>query len=108
MQRGSLLFLSGQTASPPVPDSFREELDAAFSGIDDALTQAGARWQDIARITLFIVDLPSRSLDEIREVRDRWIDADHLPASSFIGVSALALAELRVEIEAIAVLPESC
>ena len=97
------LFLSGQTASLPVPDSFRDELASAFSALGAALSQAGASRENLARITLYVVDLPSRSLDDIREVRDAWLVEDCLPASSFVGVAALALPGLRAEIEAVAV-----
>ena len=39
----------------------------------------------------------------VREVRDAWVVEDCLPASSFVGVAALALPGLRAEIEAVAV-----
>lgn len=103
IRAGDLLFLSGQTAALPVAEAFRDELESAFSALDEALGQAGASWENLARITLYVVDLPSRSLDDIREVRDAWVVADCLPASSFVGVAALALPGLRVEIEAVAV-----
>lgn len=107
IRAGDLLFLSGQTAALPVAETFRDELESAFSALDEALGQAGASWENLARITLYVVDLPSRSLDDIREVRDAWVVADCLPASSFVGVAALALPGLRVEIEAVAVLSSS-
>ncbi|WPF82446.1 RidA family protein [Sanguibacter sp. 4.1] len=103
VRAGDLVFLSGQTASLPVPDSFRDELASAFSALGAALSQAGASRENLARITLYVVDLPSRSLDDIREVRDAWLVEDCLPASSFVGVAALALPGLRAEIEAVAV-----
>jgi len=103
VRTGDLLFLSGQTASLPVPASFRDELESAFSALGTALDQAGASRENLVRVTLYVVDLPARSLDEVREVRDAWVVEDCLPASSFVGVAALALPGLRVEIEAVAV-----
>lgn len=103
IRSGDLLFLSGQTAAPPVVGEFRDELEAAFASLDAALRQAGAAWENLARLTLYVVDLPTRSLDDIREVRDRWVVEGDLPASSFVGVAALALPGLRVEVEAVAV-----
>jgi enamine deaminase RidA (YjgF/YER057c/UK114 family) len=86
-----------------VDKAFTDELDAALACLDAALRRAGAQWADVVRLTFFVVDLPSRSLDDIRAVRDRWLVEGRLPASSIIGVAALALPELRVEVEALAV-----
>ncbi len=42
----------------------------------------------------------------LREVRDRYLNLAAPPASTLIGVTALAFPEWMVEIEAVAVVPE--
>ncbi|GIH76999.1 hypothetical protein Plo01_34280 [Planobispora longispora] len=88
-----------------MPDDFASELDAAFAHVADALRRAGATTAHLARITLYVRDLPDRSLETIRAVRDRWIDPAAPPASALIGVTALFHPAVRVEIDAIAVAP---
>lgn len=104
--QGGLLFLSGQTAldaSGGVPHDFATELDVVFARLVEALRRAGTEARGLARITIYVCDLPSRSLDTIRQVRDRWVDPAAPPASALIGVAALFHPSVRVEVDAIAV-----
>ncbi|AAT89966.1 hypothetical protein ATY41_03215 [Leifsonia xyli subsp. xyli] len=100
-----LAFVSGQIAPAARSASFAEELDECFRGLDAVLARASLTPAALARLTLFVVDLPSRDLETIRAGRDRWVDTATPPASALIGVSALALPGLRSEVEAVAILP---
>ncbi|KHD73630.1 hypothetical protein MB27_33115 [Actinoplanes utahensis] len=105
---GGLLLVSGQTAlsdDADVPEDFDAELDRAFAALVTALAGAGALPADLARVTIYVRDLPNRSLETIRAVRDRWIAPGSRPASALIGVAALFDPRVRVEIDAIAVAP---
>lgn len=107
--RGDLLLISGQTAlgaDGRVPDDFADELDAVFANLDKVLRGSGATTAHLARITIYVRDLPTQSLETIRAVRDRWIDPATPPASALIGVSALFHPAVRVEIDAMAVAPD--
>lgn len=102
---GDLLFISGQTAvdaTGVVPEDFSEEIDAAFAGLHRALTEGGGTKSDLVRITIYVTDLPSRSLETIRTVRDRWIEVTEPPASALIGVAHLFDERVHVEIDAVA------
>ena len=105
---GGLLFVSGQTAlndAADLPEDFDAELDRAFAALVAALAAAGAVPADLARVTIYVRDLPDRSLEAIRAVRDRWIEPGSRPASALIGVAALFDPRVRVEIDAVAVAP---
>ena len=69
-----------------------------------ALKAAGARWSDVVKINNFLVDIQA-NMAAFREVRDRYLNKAAPPASTTIGVPALARPGGLFEIEAIAVLP---
>lgn len=105
---GDLLLISGQVgmgADGAVPEEFGAELDAVFANLAGVLERAGASAADLARITIYVRDLPSRDLQTIRDVRDRWIDPATAPASALIGVASLFHPDVSVEVDAIAVAP---
>lgn len=69
-----------------------------------ALESVGLTFQDVVKMTYFVVRLNSDAAATIREVRQAYFSPDHLPASTMIGVASLAREELLLEIEAQAVL----
>ncbi|HEX5212677.1 MAG TPA: Rid family hydrolase, partial [Pseudolabrys sp.] len=75
-----------------------------FENMTLALKGAGAKWSDVVKINNFLVDITA-NMAAFREVRDRYLNAAAPPASTTIGVPALARPGGLFEIEAIAVLP---
>jgi enamine deaminase RidA (YjgF/YER057c/UK114 family) len=86
------------------PGDFRAQCVQAFDNMTLALQAAGARWADVVKINNFLVAIES-NVAAFREVRDRYLNAKAPPASTTIGVPALARPGGLFEIEAIAVLP---
>ncbi|HXX25885.1 MAG TPA: RidA family protein [Pseudolabrys sp.] len=86
------------------PGDFRAQCMQAFDNMTLALKAAGARWSDVVKINNFLVDIQG-NMAAFREVRDRYLNASAPPASTTIGVPALARPGGLFEIEAIAVLP---
>ena len=76
----------------------------AFENLKAALTAVGAGFEHLVKINNYIVDI-GRNIAVFREVRDRYLAASALPASTAIGVPALARPGGLFEIEAVAVLP---
>lgn len=72
----------------------------AIRNIEKALGQAGASLEDVVRTRVYLTDI-SR-LDEAARAHGEAF-GEIRPASSFVGVAALAEPEMLVEIEAIAV-----
>jgi enamine deaminase RidA (YjgF/YER057c/UK114 family) len=83
---------------------FRAQCGQAFENMTLALKAAGARWSDVVKINNFLVDIQA-NMAAFRDVRDRYLNKAAPPASTTIGVPALARPGGLFEIEAIAVLP---
>jgi enamine deaminase RidA (YjgF/YER057c/UK114 family) len=92
----------GKLAGPP--GDFKAQTVQAFENLKAALTAAGAGFEHLVKITNFIVDI-ERNMATFREVRDRHLGKTPPPASTTIGVPALARPGALFEIEAVAALP---
>jgi reactive intermediate/imine deaminase len=65
-----------------------------------ALAAAGATFADVVKVTNYVTDV--NLWRQVLPVRAEYLREPY-PASSFVGVSALMLPELLIEIEAVAV-----
>ena len=81
---------------------FRAQCQQAFDNMTLALKAADASWSDVVKINNFLVDIET-NMAAFREVRDRYLNRAAPPASTTIGVPALARPGGLFEIEAIAV-----
>lgn len=82
---------------------FRAQCIQVFENLGRALRSAGAGFEDVVRTDMYVTDLTH--LDILREVRARYLPAEHPPASTLVRVVALYRPELMIEIAAEAVLP---
>ena len=64
---------------------------------------ANASFADIVKLTTYVVDYKPEHRAVIGKARAPFFGAGARPASTLVGVSALALPEWRVEIEAVAI-----
>ena len=78
------------------------QAEQVFANLDIALRAAGCGWSDVVRLTFYLTDLDD--LAAVREVRDRYLGADRLPASSLVKVAGLVNPEFRIEVDAVAVI----
>lgn len=111
--RGDIVWLSGATAYPlvhrhphdedelAVPAGIGEQTRACLENLMVALGAAGGVKEDVVKVTIFSTDMDAQ--DEVNEVYSRFFHP-HRPARSHVGVSRLVGPELKVEIEAVAVL----
>jgi enamine deaminase RidA (YjgF/YER057c/UK114 family) len=72
-----------------------------FENLSAVLSEAGAMWSDVVKLNYFVTDI-SR-VEDIRAVRNEFLDPDRLPASTLVQVAGLVLPELLIEVEAIVV-----
>ena len=73
----------------------------AFENLKRTLTAAGATLEDVVELMTFHVDLRGE-MEQFTKVKDEYLPRDY-PAWTAVGVTQLALPELRVEIRAVAV-----
>jgi enamine deaminase RidA (YjgF/YER057c/UK114 family) len=102
----SVLVCAGQTAigadgSPPSGD-LPEQLGLALDNLETVLREAGYSLGDVVRLTVYTTDMAG-FLEHSGILMARLEAADCRPASTWLGVAALAFPELMVELEATAV-----
>jgi 2-iminobutanoate/2-iminopropanoate deaminase len=85
--------------------AFKAQAAQAFANLKIALAAAGAKPENLVRLNYYVVGLNREKLVAIRELRNSFIDKDHPPASTLVGVAALFSDEAQIEIEAVAVIP---
>ncbi|MCZ6788443.1 MAG: RidA family protein [Chloroflexi bacterium] len=102
---GDLLFISGMTARGTDAEhgDMEAQTDAVLGKIDHVLKSEGASFEDVARVTVYVTDLAD--FEKIHHVRKRYF-GDNLPASTLVQVASLIGSHLKIEIEAIAALPD--
>ena len=83
---------------------FAAQCEQAFANMELALAAAGVSWKDVVKINNYVVDI-SANIGLFRDVRDRHFKGGVAPASTTVGVPALARPGGLFEIEAIAVVP---
>lgn len=106
---GGLLFLSGQAAIDPAGQivgagDFAAQLEATFANIDRVLAAGGSDRSRIIKVTIYLTDIGN--FPAIVEARRRYFTPPW-PADTIVEVRALALPELMVEIDVIALAGES-
>lgn len=104
---GVTIYISGQVGIRPdgsVAEGLAAQAIVAFENLRAALAAAGASPGDIARTTTYVVDYTVDDRAAFIEARSRVFGDDVLPASTLLGVAALALPDLLIEVEAIAVI----
>jgi enamine deaminase RidA (YjgF/YER057c/UK114 family) len=75
----------------------------AMRNVGLALAAAGASYADIAKITTYVVNYKPEHRTVIGRARAPFFANGTAPASTLVGVTALAVPEWLVEIEAVAV-----
>lgn len=102
---GNQIFVAGQVAADEngemvgIGDA-RAQSAQCFKNVEAALNAAGAGWDDVTKITCFLVNADDYAA--YAEVRN-GIFPENGPASSTVIVTALVRPEMLVEVEAYAV-----
>lgn len=73
------------------------QADMIFRNMRKVLDAVGADFSNILKVTVYMLDVKERTL--INPIREKYF-GKFRPASTLIGVNELALAGMRVEIEA--------
>lgn len=98
-----VLYLAGQVALDEAgelvgPGDPAAQAAQVLTNMSRIVEEAGGRMEDVAKTTVFLVDLSHRPA--VAEVRRRFFPSDP-PANTLLVVSSLARPEFLVEIEAV-------
>ena len=102
---GDLLLVSGQAAIDEHGElvgvgDFDAQAEQVFRNLRRVLEAGGSSLERVVKVTIFLTDMSN--FPRIVELRGKWFTPPY-PADTIVEVSSLALPELELEIEAIAV-----
>jgi enamine deaminase RidA (YjgF/YER057c/UK114 family) len=108
---GKTIWISGQVAFNVKGEivgkgDLRAQTTQVYENLKNALAAAGATTADVVKLNTFVVDFKPENLAAIREVRSQYFPFDNMPASTLVGVQALAFDGLLIEVEAVAMVKE--
>ena len=83
---------------------FREQATQAFENIKIALAAAGAKFEDVVKMTVYLTDIRAQ-LPIHREIRDKYVNKAAPPASTTIEISRLAREGGLIEVDVTACWP---
>lgn len=89
----------------PVVTSLEDQITALFENLKTTLSAGGLGFGHIGRLTAYVTEGGSELIETYRRVRARYLDADAPPASVLVQVVELYDPRLKIEIEAIGVVP---
>ena len=100
---GDQILVAGMTArngTQVLADDEYGQARAIFEKIEKLVSAAGASMADVVKVVIYVTNISRR--EEVWRARREFFSGD-FPVSTLVEVSALAMPELKVEIEAIAI-----
>ena len=101
-----IVYIAGQLGLKPdgkIAGDFRAQTVQAFENLKAALAAVRATFNDVVKLNNYLVDITA-NIGDYREVRDKYVNTAQPPASTTIGVPALARDGALFEAEAIVML----
>ena len=103
------VYISGQTAWDAQKQiiggaNLGEQARQAFRNIQTAVEAAGGTLSDIVALRIYIVNYKREEAEAISDALKAFFPEANRPASTWIGVSSLAVPDFLIEVEATAVL----
>jgi len=101
---GDLIFTSGQASLDKEGNivgvgDFDAQAEQTFSNLQEILQAANSSLAKVVKVTVYLRDMSN--FPKMLELRERFFTTPY-PADTIVEVSSLALPELEIEIEAIA------
>jgi enamine deaminase RidA (YjgF/YER057c/UK114 family) len=107
---GTPIYVSGQVAADASgkligEGNFEAQAEQVFKNLKSAVEAAGGTMADIVKTNIYVLaEVDPGEIQKFRAVRDRYVNVEKPPASTFVVVSRLARPGWLIEIEAIAVI----
>lgn len=99
---GNNVHLSGMTAAKREGRSVAEQTGDILKRIDELLADAGTSKEHLVQVNIWLSDITT--FDEMNSVWDKWVAPGCTPARATVE-ARLALPDIKVEIQVLAVLP---
>lgn len=105
---GRTVYISGQVAANAKGEivgkgDLKAQTAQVFENLKVALSAAGAAPKDVVKATMYVVNFKTEDIPVIRDIRNTFFAGVEPPASTLVGVTALANPDWMIEIEMIAV-----
>jgi len=102
----SIVFASGQAPISPAGQlvgegDFEAQVRQVFENLRTVVEHAGATLDSVVKLTVFLTDIDT--LRDYGRIKAEYFTGEQ-PASTAVGVTALARPEMMIEVEAVAVL----
>jgi enamine deaminase RidA (YjgF/YER057c/UK114 family) len=96
----------GWDATGAIPTSIADEIEQAFANVDACLRSAGATggWAQVYKVNLYTTDVGDVFTAWTASMK-KWAGESHRPLLTGVGVTALGVPGMRIEIEVVAHLP---
>jgi len=110
IRNGPWLFIAGTTAGAGVnaasdPGDISQQAETVFKNIGAILEAEGGSYNDLVTVSVFITEGGRDAYSAVNETRGR-IFGDARPASTMVVVRELAQPQLKIEVNAIALLSQ--
>ena len=106
---GRTVYISGQVSQDADgklvgKGDLLAQTEQVYKNLGTALAGAGATFADVMKLNVYVVGYQPEHRALLQSVREKHVSKDNPPASTLIGVQALARADFLVEVEAVAVM----
>jgi enamine deaminase RidA (YjgF/YER057c/UK114 family) len=106
---GTIIWLSGQVAVNSKGElvgkgDLKAQVTQAWENVRLALAGSGATFQDVVKVTTYVVNYKPSMRDDLRAARLKFMGDAKPPAATLVGVQSLASDDWLVEIEVTAVI----
>lgn len=107
--KSTMLILSGQVAFDKEgrlvgKDDITAQIQQVFTNIKNIVEAAGGSMKDVVKLNYYMTDVSQ--VQVLRNIRDKFVNTNHPPASTLVQVNKLFRDDILVEIEATAVIPK--
>jgi len=105
---GTLVYIAGQVSADVsgqlvAEGNFEAQAEQVFKNLKAAIEAAGGTMADLVKMNVYVVaEVGADAVPKFRAVRERYVNVEKPPASTFVTVTRLARPEWLIEIEAVA------
>jgi enamine deaminase RidA (YjgF/YER057c/UK114 family) len=97
------IYVSGHTGRG---EDLKTQAIAAYEGVMRELTAAGATADDVVKLNTYIANYTPADRAGYEEAKRKVFPQVNMPASTMVGVQSLISPQMRIEVEAVAMVKE--